>query len=105
MIVSAFADDPEMAQLIEQFAGSLAGRIVLIESAHAAGDLAQLATLAHQLKGAGGGYGFAQITSAGESVESAISSGADATTLAATVSQLTAICREVLAPSVQGRRG
>jgi PAS domain S-box-containing protein len=68
-IVSEFADDPDMAEIVEAFVEGLMDRFVCLAEAHAAGDLDLVSTNAHQLKGSGGGYGFPAVTSAAAKIE------------------------------------
>lgn len=71
-ITSEFADDPDMANLIAEFVASLPGRAHAILDRLDQGAIEQARTMAHQLKGAGGGYGFPSITEAARVVERAI---------------------------------
>ncbi|MEM7578094.1 MAG: Hpt domain-containing protein [Planctomycetota bacterium] len=66
---SAFADDAEFAELIHLFVEELPERIATIDQAVASRDLSRLLVVAHQLKGAGGGYGFSEITDASRTLE------------------------------------
>lgn len=71
-ILSEFAGDPEMATLIREFVETLPTRVLAIQELVKDGSLEQARSLAHQLKGAGGGYGFPQVTIAARAVEMAI---------------------------------
>lgn len=71
-ITSEFADDPDMAVLIAEFVASLPGHACAILERIDQGAIDQARTMAHQLKGAGGGYGFPRITDAARTVELAI---------------------------------
>ena len=68
-VYSLFTQDPDMLELVEMFVADLPDRIEALCRAAASDDYEQLAQLAHQLKGAGGGYGFPAITEAGARVE------------------------------------
>ena len=70
VLVSELADDLDMADLVEMFVTELPGKITGIEKALAENDLKTLITVAHQLKGSAGGYGFPAITEAAEELES-----------------------------------
>ncbi len=70
-IVSAYADDPDMAELVELFLEELPDRVATIREALGQGDIKKVGQVAHQLKGAGGGYGFPAITEAGLDAEQA----------------------------------
>lgn len=66
---SSYADDAEFGPLLGLFVEEMPQRIATIESNLDRRDLAGLRVVAHQLKGAGGGYGFAEITAAGRTLE------------------------------------
>jgi HPt (histidine-containing phosphotransfer) domain-containing protein len=53
--------------------------------------------LAHQLKGAGGSYGFPAITEAAAAVENALADGLDEPTLRDRVETLASLCRRARA--------
>jgi HPt (histidine-containing phosphotransfer) domain-containing protein len=74
---SEFADDPEMSELVEQFVRELPSRLLALEAVWRAGDAQSLRRMAHQLKGAGSGYGFPGVSEAAADVESAIVSWGD----------------------------
>ncbi|MBT6497087.1 MAG: response regulator, partial [Planctomycetaceae bacterium] len=63
-LVSELADDEDMLELVEMFVGELPERIAAIERSIDEQDLETLGVLAHQLKGAAGGYGFPTMTDA-----------------------------------------
>ena len=68
---SRFADDPNMIDLIEQFIHRLPRRIVAMRQALANTHHEELRRLAHQLKGAGGGYGYPCLTEGARALEDA----------------------------------
>ncbi len=80
-IRSAFEDDPDMIELVSEFVSAFPARVAALEECLAQGDLPQIQLLAHQLKGAGGGYGFPQITEAADALENAVREGADSSLL------------------------
>ncbi|MBM4110428.1 MAG: Hpt domain-containing protein [Phycisphaerae bacterium] len=71
-ITSEFANDPDMAILIAEFVASLPKHTHTILERIEQGANEQARTMAHQLKGAGGGYGFPLVTDAARVVELAI---------------------------------
>jgi HPt (histidine-containing phosphotransfer) domain-containing protein len=97
-IRSAYENDPDMLEIVREFAAELPARIAKLETHLAAGELRELQTLAHQLKGAGGGYGFPQITELAASLESALKQGADAPVVKDRTSELCATLRAVVVP-------
>ena len=66
---SEFAGDEEMMELVEFFVSDLREKIEAINEAWQSEDGTRLRRLAHQLKGAGGGYGFPTITEAAGDLE------------------------------------
>ncbi len=68
-IDSEFADDPDMVDIVNLFVAGLPERASSLRAAMADGRHDDLKRLAHQLKGAAGGYGFAPITIAAGELE------------------------------------
>lgn len=71
-LYSEFAEDPEMAELLELYAVGLEESITKLKDALEAGNIDDARRLAHQLKGSGGGYGFAAITAAAADLEAVL---------------------------------
>ncbi len=61
-VYSSFSDDPDFAELVEFFVDAIPERIELLRESFQKQDIEQLRTIAHQLKGAGGGYGFEELS-------------------------------------------
>lgn len=70
-VYSSFSDDPDFAELVEFFVEAIPERIELLRESHQNRDIEQLRTIAHQLKGAGGGYGFEELTTHAACLEQA----------------------------------
>ncbi len=83
---------PGMSKLVEKFIAKLDDRMTAIHAAAEAHDDAQLKTLAHQLKGAAGGYGFPAISSAAGQIEHTNLDDLDSLTKA--IKELTELCHE-----------
>lgn len=98
-IYSTMSDDPDMADLLVEFVGNLSARVQAIENAVAASDLAELTRLAHQLKGAGGGYGFDVLGTSAASLEQASKAAGSVQEVTAGVAELVALCRRATAES------
>jgi len=77
-IRSIYEDDPDMLEIVREFVAELPERVAALERELEAGRLQEVQTLAHQLKGAGGGYGFAQVTEAAGALEQALKDEAGA---------------------------
>ena len=69
--VSQLAGDPELRELIELFVHELPQRLAKLRLAACANNLPEVGRLAHQLKGAGGSYGFPVLTEAAHELERA----------------------------------
>jgi len=67
--------DPDFMDLIPFFLESRHKEIVIIRECIANSDLREAQRLGHGMKGAGGGYGFQEISSIGKSIEEAAKAG------------------------------
>ena len=76
-LISQYADDPDMLELIEMFVSDLPERVLALKDAIAAEDIERVGGLAHQLKGAGGGYGYPAITESALKLETMAKGGTD----------------------------
>ena len=92
---SKYAGDAQMQDLLVRFVGGLPERVSrMVDSLHK-GELEDLRRLLHQLKGAGGGYGFAPITAAAAEAESAVKTGQAIEAITAQVNGLVELIRTV----------
>ncbi len=90
--LDALLSRPGTSRLVEKFLSKLDERISCIRAAADAQDRTQLKLLAHQLKGAAGGYGFPAISLAASTIEQ--TNLADADTLAGAIVDLTRLCEQ-----------
>lgn len=91
-IFSEFADDPDMTELVEAFVSELPRRVTALAECLEQQQLSELQRLAHQLKGASGGYGFPTLGEAAGRVESMLKAGGGSETLRAGVEELISLC-------------
>ena len=98
-IRSGFADDPVLAEIIDRFVAGLSPGMEAIRQALACGRHEVVRRLAHQLKGAGGSYGYPSLTAAAGELEAAAKAG-DAEIAAIAMKKLETLCQAV----VRGRR-
>jgi histidine phosphotransfer protein HptB len=91
-IYSPLAADPDMAQLVALFVDELPARVAAIRQAADGADWSHVRLLAHQLKGAGGSYGFPQITAAAGALERACKEQLGNDELASALQQFAAVC-------------
>jgi HPt (histidine-containing phosphotransfer) domain-containing protein len=97
-IRSIYEDDPEMVALVKTFASDAPKRAQSLDDFLTGGQVEELRRLAHQLKGAGGGYGFPQITDAAARLEEAIKEGAAESIVKERTSMLCEVLRAVRVP-------
>jgi len=91
-LYSEFADDPDMGELIDCFLAELPDRIREIEKARDEHRTAALASLAHKLKGAAGGYGYSPITDAARMLEQHARTETDVESIRAAINELKDLC-------------
>ncbi|MCY2930673.1 MAG: ATP-binding protein [Planctomycetota bacterium] len=91
---SEFADDQDLVDVIEAFVGLLPQRCQAMRETLGNNDLPTLAHLAHQMKGAGGSYGYPALTQAGAQLEAA-AKAADREACQLHLASLAALCDAV----------
>jgi HPt (histidine-containing phosphotransfer) domain-containing protein len=100
-IRSTYEADPDLLEIVREFASELPERIAKLEALVASRAWSELQTLSHQLKGAGGGYGFAVITEVAARLEQALKSGAAEPLVKDHAAELCAILRAVVVPETR----
>ena len=100
-IRSSFEDDPDMVEIVGEFVADAGCRADELEAHLQAGDLALLRTLAHQLKGSGGGYGFDPITERAADLEASLLNGTDEATVKEKCGVLCETLRAIRAPEAK----
>ena len=71
VLISEFADDADLAELVAGFVDGLAEKVHVMQTALSAQDFDGLSRFAHQLKGAGGSYGFPSLSEGAAELEAA----------------------------------
>lgn len=95
-ILSRFANDPEMREIVALFVAEAPDRLRSMQEAWSQGDLRRVRTLAHQIKGAAGGYGYPEISAAAGALEAAAAAPAASLETAFTAfSEFTALLARV----------
>jgi len=90
---SAWADDEDLGPLVQDFAAGLADQAVRLEVLTREQQWTELRSLAHQLRGAAGGFGFPTITEAASVLEAALGAGGDSAAVVPAQEVLAARCR------------
>ncbi|MBN1344196.1 MAG: response regulator [Phycisphaerae bacterium] len=98
-LIDGLEGDPEIEELISTFVNNLRERVDALKRHLADGDLAALASLAHQIKGTSGNYGFPELGDQAKRVEQAAKTGMDLESLANVVGHLIDMCGRVCATS------
>lgn len=97
-ILSEFADDPDMLELVQFFVAELPERGQLLSRLTEDENWPELLKLAHQPKGAAGGYGFPTITEQARKVEEQAKLVDDLDRLKNEVDGLIDMCRRAICP-------
>ncbi len=97
-LVSEFANDPDMVELVELFVSEIPDRVESLRTCWNDRDIERLARLAHQLKGASAGYGFSPIGVAAGDLEQALRSGIEENIQEVTkrLDELVALCNRAV---------
>ena len=91
-LVSTFADDPDIRELINMFVENLQAQSKKIVQALDSNSLDSIGRITHQLAGSAGGYGFPTVTTAAKAVENNVNANADMPTLTGSIIELLRLC-------------
>ncbi|MCP5003551.1 MAG: Hpt domain-containing protein [Planctomycetes bacterium] len=91
VIYSEFAEDSDLVDIIEEFAVGLADDVAAMRKVLDSGNHVGLTRLAHQMKGAGGSYGYPMLTETAKVLEDA-AKVADLKVCASALDKLEALC-------------
>jgi signal transduction histidine kinase/DNA-binding response OmpR family regulator len=90
---SASTDDPELLALVQLFVEDLSVDLRHMRRALDQGDLAELGSVAHRLKGSAGSYGFPALTTQAAVLEQRAKEGAAKCDLEQTLEAITGLCQ------------
>jgi HPt (histidine-containing phosphotransfer) domain-containing protein len=96
-VYSTLGRDPDLGSVVTCFVQALPSRIAGILEKASVADWGSLRIMAHQLKGAGGSYGFASISPAAARIEDAIVGQQPEEAILTAVDDLADLCRRVRA--------
>lgn len=95
-LTSDFADDPDMVEIIEMFIDGLSDRIESITTAFEDRNFTTVSGIAHQLKGAAGGYGYPSLSELAFEVEHLAKQNADDAQIEDALALLIGQCRSAI---------
>jgi HPt (histidine-containing phosphotransfer) domain-containing protein len=95
LIYSVYGDDDDLAEMVEIFVAEIPHRVQTLSEALLAGRLEDLRRTAHQLKGAGGSYGFGLLSEVSARLEMAVRSGASAEDIQCRYDEVIDVCRRM----------
>lgn len=75
LISQLLLEDADLRDVVEEFVDTLPQRVTELQQAYDQLDLNMLATLAHRLKGAGGSYGYPDISQLAAQMERGFRNG------------------------------
>ena len=97
-LYSSFRGDPDMDEIVAEFVRELPERIDEMRSSLDDSDWSRLRRVAHQLKGASGGYGFETLGEAAASLEEELKRDErDLETLSRELESLASVCERASA--------
>ena len=94
-IYSEYTDDADLVDIIDEFAAGLEADVESMRKAMESGDHDGLRRLAHQMKGAGGSYGYPMLTGAAMRLEGA-AKAKDAESGTIALDKLETFCQSVI---------
>ena len=92
-LLSKFADDPDMADLVEMFIDDLPKRINELATSFEQQQFDDLRRIAHQIKGAGGGYGYPELTEAATVLEDSLKQNDELDAIHDAFDELLTLCK------------
>lgn len=95
MSITELLDDPAFRTIVDRFVAEIPNRVGNLRAAVDGQRFGEAQRLAHQLKGAGGSFGFDAITAAAASVENQCASHETGREFAASMDRLEMACEQV----------
>lgn len=94
---SFFTDDPDIGPLVADFVGNLPGHMRAFQQAELASDWIKVGSIAHQMAGAAGGYGFPELGRSAAKVEALAKHDPRPKAIAEAIAVFTALCNAIIA--------
>ena len=94
-IYSALADDPDLYDLVKMFVDEMPSRLEKLLTEFNSKDWDGLKCTAHQLKGAAGSYGFAEVSPAAARLEDSLKQSTPEEAIQQTLNELITTCQRM----------
>lgn len=91
-INSKLSVDPDFREIVEMFVSEIPDRVAALVGAYDGRQWADLRRGAHQLKGAGGGYGYPELTTVASQLEYAVDAAQGEEAIKARLDGLVELC-------------
>lgn len=95
--ISTLSEDEDLAEIVRQFVDELPGRVTQLLNCLEDHQWSELARFAHQLKGAGGSYGFPQLTPVAARVEALAKQYTNDMTIRSAIDDLVGVVHKIRA--------
>ena len=95
LIYSALADDPDLYEIVKMFVDEMPSRVEQLVSEFQSKNWHGLKQTTHQLKGAAGSYGFAEVTPAAGKLEQNLKQESSEAEIQQSLEELVAICQRM----------
>ncbi len=102
LIYSCLSEDEDLREIVALFVNEMPSRIAKIEEEFSSQSWSELERTVHQLKGAAGSYGFAQLSPAAGALESLIRDEADLKEITEAKDNLVQLCKRITADAPNG---
>jgi HPt (histidine-containing phosphotransfer) domain-containing protein len=96
-LYSEMGADPDFGEIVEMFVDEMPERIEALLAEMQSGNMDELQRLAHQIKGAAGGYGFDPITAPAARLEASVRDGEPESDIQTALDELVGFCSRVRA--------
>ncbi len=94
-LYSTLGDDPDLASIVDLFVEEMPNRVQKLLACMENGNWEQMRSLAHQLKGAAGSYGFSPITASAGSLEQRLRDSQPEERICEALDELVKMCQRV----------
>jgi HPt (histidine-containing phosphotransfer) domain-containing protein len=95
LLYSDLAADPDLGEIVDLFVTEMPEKIAAMRADFSAGSWESLRRTAHQLKGAAGSYGFADVSPSAAALEAAVRTSAPERRIGEALDALAELCHRL----------